>query len=285
MSAVAIRADTDRSPRQQALLWAGAFAAIWTLLVTWRPVITESAVPMTAVRLTVHALMGLGLWLSLERADLNPARRRATWVVMMSIMTLWLAVAWSASISGVFNQDALSGPPLLPLAILGPAIVGAPVLLLSKRVGEVLDAMPAAWLVGIQVYRVFGATFIAAALRGTLPGLFGYPAGVGDALTGIFALPVAIGLAAGTAEGRTAAITWNLFGLVDLAIAITLGVITSPGPLQLVVPSVPSIAASAYPNVLTPAFSVPCSILLHLLSLRLLVRRGATHEKSKGTAK
>jgi hypothetical protein len=36
---------------------------------------------------------------------------------------------------------------------------------------------------------------------------------------------------------------------------------------------VPSIGAGAYPNVLTPAFVVPSSILLHALSLRQLGRR------------
>jgi hypothetical protein len=191
----------------------------------------------------------------------------------MAPLTFWLAVAWSASIKGVFS--VASAVPLLPIAILGPVTVGAPILLLSKRMGQLLDAMPAGWLVGLQAYRVLGAAFLAAALRGTLPGLFGYPAGIGDALTGMFALPVAMAVATGTAEGRRAAIIWNLFGLADLAVAITLGMITSPGPLQLVVSSVPSIGSAGYPAVLTPAFTVPSSILLHLLSLRLLVRRGA----------
>jgi len=73
-----------------------------------------------------------------------------------------------------------------------------------------------------------------------------------------------------------AAIAWNIFGLADFAVAITLGIITSPGPLQLIVPSVASIGAGAYPNVLTPAFVVPSSILLHALSLRQLRRRVAS---------
>ena len=147
-------------------------------------------------------------------------------------------------------------------------------MLLSKRVGQVLDAMPASWLVALQVYRVFGAVFLAGALRGVVPGVFGLPAGIGDMLTGLIAVPAAIAVAAGTAEGRKAAILWNIFGLSDFAVAITLGLITSPGPLQLIVPSVPSIGAGAYPNVLTPAFVVPSSILLHALSLRQLRRRG-----------
>jgi hypothetical protein len=275
MTAVAIRATTSQSPARQALLWVATFAVAWTLVITWRPGIGESGVVMSAVRLIVHALMGLGLWLALERANLSPAQRRGTWATAMALTTLWLALAWSAAISGIFTQVAASGPPLLPIAILGPVILGAPVLLRSKRVGQLLDVMPASWLVGLQAYRVFGATFLAYSLRGALPGLFGYPAGIGDALTGIFALPVAIGLAAGTAGGRRAAIMWNLFGLADLALAISMGIITSAGPLQMISSSAPGIGVSGYPTVMTPAFAVPSSILLHLLSLRLLVRRGS----------
>jgi hypothetical protein len=50
--------------------------------------------------------------------------------------------------------------------------------------------------------------------------------------------------------------------------------ITSPGPMQSIVSDVPSIGAGMiYPGVLTPAFLVPSSILLRLLSLRQLRRR------------
>jgi hypothetical protein len=67
---------------------------------------------------------------------------------------------------------------------------------------------------------------------------------------------------------------WNIFGLVDFAIAIALGMITTPGRFQLIVPDLP-LGAGVYPNVLTPAFVVPSSILLHALSLRQLIRRSA----------
>jgi hypothetical protein len=141
-------------------------------------------------------------------------------------------------------------------------------------VGQVLDAMPASWLIALQIYRVFGSWFLAAWLSGTAPGVLALPAGTGDVLTGLFALPAAIAVATGTAQGRRAAIIWNIFGLADFAVAITLGMITSPGPFQLIVPDLPSFNAGAYPSVLTPAFVVPSSILLHALSLRQLRRRG-----------
>ena len=267
---------------RSSLLWILPVTVLWTLLIYWQPAIPESGVPTSAARLMTYGLMAVGLWLGLERTDLTPDQRRTTWLAVVILYTLWFAVAWSAAINGAFRTDA-SSLPLLPLAIFLPAIIGAPPLLLSKRVGQVLDAMPATWLVALQLYRVLGSVFLAAGLHGALPGVFALPAGIGDVLTGLFAVPAAIAVATGAAQGRKAAIIWNIFGLVDFAVAITLGMITSPGPFQLIVPNVPGIGAGAYPNVLTPAFVVPSSILLHALSLRQLIRRRAADSRFKAT--
>jgi len=244
---------------------------LWILLIYWLPIISASGVPTTAHQLMAHGLIALGLWLGLESTDLTSDQRRTTWLAVMIPYTLWMSVAWSGAINGVFRTGTRL--PALPLAIFVPVIIGAPLLLLSKRVGEVLDAMPVSWLVALQLYRVFGSWALAAGLRGALPGEFGLPAGIGDTLTGVFAVPAAIAVATGSARGRRAAIAWNIFGLADITVAITLGAITSPGPFQLIVPDVPGIGAGAYPGVLTPALVVPSSILLHALSLRQLRRR------------
>jgi hypothetical protein len=148
------------------------------------------------------------------------------------------------------------------------------------RVGS--DALPGherAFLASIQSAWVTGNRSlsyrprIAAGPLSFLRLLWALPAGTGDVLTALFAVPAAIALATGTAEGRKAAILWNIFGLADFAVAITLGMIISPGPFQLIVLNGPSIGLDGYPNVLTPAFAVPGSILLHALSLRQLFRR------------
>ena len=254
------------------LLWLGPLTAPWIVLIYWQPIIQTSGVPTTLHQLTVHGFVALGLWLGLERTDLTPDQRCTSWLAVMIPYTLWFAVAWSAAIHGAFRTG--TSLPLLPVAIWLPLIIGVPLLLLSKRIGEVLDAMPATWLVALQLYRVFGCWALVAGLRGVLTGLLGWPAGIGDLLTGLFALPVAIAVVTGTAQGRRAAIMWNMFGLADFVVAITMGAITSPGPFQLIVPDVPSIGATgAYPDVLTPAFVVPCGALLHALSLRQLYRR------------
>src|SRR6185437_8072986 len=177
-------------------------------------------------QLAAHGLIALGLWLGLERTSLTPDQRRATWLAIFIPDTLWFAVAWSAAINGAFRTDA-SPLPVLPMAIFLPVIIGAPLLLLSKRVGQVLDAMPASWLIALQLYRVLGTWALVAGLRGTLPGVFGVPARIGDTLTGLLAIPAAIAAATGTAQGHRAAIVWNIFGLADFVVAVTLGVITS----------------------------------------------------------
>jgi hypothetical protein len=255
----------------QSLLWIAPLTLLWILLIYWQPAISASGVPTTAVRLMTYGLIAVGLWLGLESTDLTPGQRRTTWLAVMIPYTLWMAVAWSGAINGVFVTGTRL--PVLPLAIFLPLIIGTPLLLLSKRVGQLLDTMPASWLVALQLYRIFGSWALVAGLRGALPGMFGVPAGIGDTLTGLLAVPAAIAVATGTAQGRRAAIAWNILGLADFAVAVTLGAITSPGPFQLIVPEVPSIGAGAYPGVLTPAFVVPSSILLHALSLRQMRRR------------
>jgi hypothetical protein len=274
MTAAAVLAGSvSPNPRWRSpLLWLIPLTALWTTLIYWQPFIPASGVPTTAHQLMAHGLIAVGLWLGLESTDLTPSQRRTVWLAVMIPDTLWFAIAWSAAINGVFITGA-SGLPLLPLAIFLPVIIGAPLLLSSKRVGQVLDAMPATWLIALQLYRVFGSQWLAYWLHAQLPGVWALPAGIGDVLTGLFALPAAIAVATGTAEGRKGVILWNIFGMADLAVAITLGMITSPGPFQLVVSTTPGINAGAYPNVLIPAFVVPSSILLHALSLRQLRRR------------
>ena len=171
----------------RSLLWIAPLALLWTLLIYWQPIIPASGVQTTTHQLMVHAFIALGLWLGLEGTDLMPGQRRTTWLAVMIPYTLWFAIALSAAINGVFRADA-SSLPMLPMAIFLPVIIGAPLVLLSRRVGWILDAMPPSWLVALQVYRVFGSWALAAWLRGALPGVFAVPAGSGDVLTGVFAV-------------------------------------------------------------------------------------------------
>lgn len=275
MTATALDAQIGSARRGwPSLLWLVPLLVLWIAFNYAVPVIAASGMTNVAVRVFIHMLIGLGFWLGLERTELNQVQRRNTWLGVMIPFTLWLAVIWSAALNGVFPD--VSPIPLIPLAVFLPVIIGVPILLRSKRMGQMLDSMPVTWLVALQVYRVVGSGFLIGWAQGIAPGVFALPAGIGDVITGLLAVPVAISLAAGTIESRKAAIAWNIFGLLDFAVAVGIGQAIA---LQLVVPSIPNTTIGLYPNVMIPTFAVSSSILLHALSLRQLYRR-ASREKA-----
>ncbi|MGY3548000.1 hypothetical protein ACVWZ4_003389 [Bradyrhizobium sp. USDA 4472] len=156
-------------PARLSLIYAAVFTILWTWLIYALPALPESGVPALGVRLISYGLLALGLWLGLERTSLTPKQRQASWLSIMIPFTLWATAAWTAAIDGAFRAGA-SSLPLLPAAMLLPVIVGAPVLLMSKRIGQLLDAMPATWLIALQLYRIFGSQWLAYWLGGSLPG-------------------------------------------------------------------------------------------------------------------
>lgn len=278
---VALHLERSSMPHSVALarlLTVAALVAAWYALV-WRvPAIGTAFNDLGIVRIAVHAAILWGLWLGLGHAGVARETQLRVWLAIALPFTLWLATIWGLALGGVFEPRPRAGGrppvPVLPIAILLPTIVAAILLWRSKRVTAMLDAMPAHWLVGLQVYRVLGGFFLIYYARGQVPGLFAVPAGIGDMLTGLFALSVAAYVASGTPLGRRMGISWNLFGLLDFASAISLGAMTSPGPLQVFAFDHPNALVGTYPTVMIPAFAVPSSIVLHLLSIRQLLRRG-----------
>jgi hypothetical protein len=262
----------DAAPARQgwrSLYWMTPIAAVWVALTFAVPSINTGGVPAVIARLVVHVFIALGLWLGLERIALTASQRRATWLAVMIPLTLWMAVAWSAAINGAFSAGgAFSVPPLTFVRWL-PTIIAIPILLGSRRIGQVLDAIPAGWIISLQIFRLQGAVFLLGWFYHTQPALFALPGGIADVLVGLFAVPIAFALAAGSRGSRRAAIAWNVFGLMDFAFGITASTVIG---LHLIDTGF-AVAIPGYPAIMIAAFGVPQAILLHVVSLRQLVRR------------
>jgi hypothetical protein len=261
------------------LLLGAVLAAFWVGINLLFPGLAPTGILSTLTRLGIHVAILSGLWLGLSRTEFSASKRIIVWLAIVIPFTLWLAGVWTLAINGAFQSIPGVVRPRLPIAIFAPVIIGLFVLLRSKSIAALLDATPAAWLIALQVYRILGGIFLVNWMHGTVAGAFAVPAGIGDMLTGIMALPVALLVASGTERGRSAAMAWNIFGLLDFAVAITLGTLSSPGPLQVVGLDIPASLAGTYPTVLIPAFAVPSSILLHALSIRQLRRIGRRTER------
>ena len=94
-------------------------------------------------------------------------------------------------------------------------------------------------------------------------------------MTGCFAVVVAVLLAQNPVGARRAAYAWSFFGIADLAVALTMGAMTSPGLPHLLALDAPNLLITAYPLVLVPTFAVPLALMLHGLVLWRLRREPA----------
>ena len=251
-------------------LLAAGLGAAWIGLNLLAPDLAVGRIPVRlGLMLVADVVVLYGLWRGLARTDFSPAKRVAAWLGVALVLTIWIAAAWTLGANGVFQRD-IGNVPLLPVAIFLPVLLGLFVLTRREAVASLLAAIPASWLVGIQVYRILGGMFLVYWIRGSMPGAFALPAGIGDVATGLLALPAAVWVASGSPIGRRIGIRWNLLGLIDFAVAVIMGMLTSPGPAHLLARAHPNIQIATFPTVMVPAFAVPFSTLLHVLSLRQL---------------
>lgn len=215
----------------------------------------------------------VGLFRTRSRLESSDVAARRVVYLTAGVLAAWfLAAVWVAR-AGVFRA-AVDGPipPMIAYGIMLPILIGIAVVLSSRAFGRVLAAVPQHWLVGVQVYRMLGVIFLVYHANGLLPGVFAIPAGYGDILVGVTAVAVAYLYAKKGLQARRAVVGWNVLGILDLVVAVTLGFLSSPGPLHILSLDAPNEMVSAYPLVMVPVFAVPLSILLHACSLTKLSR-------------
>jgi hypothetical protein len=200
-------------------------------------------------------------------------------LLVAGIAGAWFGLAVVASASGAFDGGRRTGPLAL-LFFFGLPILVAALVWQRPTVRAAWLAIPMPLLIGLNVIRTIGFMFLLLAAAGRLSGPFPYSAGWGDIITGVFALPVALAVARGTAS-RSLVTAWNAFGLLDLIAAVSLGVLSGPGSVvQLLHVGVGSTAITHLPYSLIPTALVPFFIVTHAVifaQLRALApRRVAT---------
>jgi hypothetical protein len=211
----------------------------------------------------------LGLHRALKRARWPDQDRRRAFQSVAALLVGWylatLVLAWLE-----FYRGASTRIPTIQYGLLIPIVVGVALAWKWKLLGRVIDAVPQEWIVGVQLYRAMGLVFLVLLAVGRLPGLFAWPAGVGDIIVGVLAPFVGLAYARNPNSAAGLVRAWNFFGIADLIVAVGTGLLTSPSPLQMFAFDAPNDLISAFPLVMVPVFLVPLSILLHLASLKKL---------------
>lgn len=219
----------------------------------------------------IIAALLLGLRRALSRTEWSCDDRRRVIRISTAVLLGWFGIAFALGFLEVY-RTASDRIPTIPYGILVPIIIGGLVIVRSSTMARVLDAVPQHWLIGVQLYRALGAIFLILYGAGKMPGLFAWPAGLGDVLVGVLAPVVAVAYARGPEKNGDLVSAWNIFGMVDLIVAVATGFSTSPSPFQLFAFDQPNELVSMFPLVLIPTYLVPVSVLLHIASLTKLHR-------------
>ena len=100
------------------------------------------------------------------------------------VLAAWFLAVLGAGAVGIF-QSPPSDPPLaLLVAVVAPPLLFAVVYRTSRLFRGFVLRIDLRLLTAIQAWRVIGVMFLALYAFGLLPGLFAWPAGIGDAEIG-----------------------------------------------------------------------------------------------------
>jgi hypothetical protein len=187
--------------------------------------------------------------------------------IIRGALGVWLVVVFVLGAAGAFQRPP--GTPPIPI------LIGVTIPLIVFLVGywgsvafrAYVLAIDLVFAATIQAWRAGGLGFLALYAHGVLPGAFAWPAGLGDIAIGVTAAWVALALVRrpGFSKSRVFMV-WNLFGILDLVIAVSLGALTS-ALASGVAGEVTTGPMAQLPLVLIPAYLVPLFIMLHLAAL------------------
>jgi hypothetical protein len=213
-----------------------------------------------------------------EASELNDNHSNMGTFVSVAL-ALWLGLVFFLGAQGVFGGRPGS-PPLpiffgfaIPLAVFFAAYFGWGAFR-TFVLGADLRLVAA-----MQGWRWAGLGFLSLYAHGILPGLFALPAGLGDMAIGFTAPWIVVGLIRESSfVSNRRFVIWNFLGILDLVVAVSMGVICS-GFIPGIVGSVTTSPMAKLPLVLIPAYLVPFFLMLHFTAL-FQARRFARWGKS-----
>ncbi len=178
-----------------------------------------------------------------------------------SAFLLWGSLMFWVCLSDIPRKLAPLGSLIIPLSWLLPSLI-----LYWKRNWFLSQKLSQNWLIGLQVFRVIGGVFLIEMILGNLPGIFAYPAGLGDILVALVALGVLLAYRKSERIPKAGIFLVIGLGIADFLSAFFFGFTSSAGPLQLFYPAVTN-NVGLFPTGMIPLFLVPYAIFFHTLSM------------------
>ena len=184
------------------------------------------------------------------------------------LLLAWFAVAWAVGVEGLFANEASTFFAPIALSAVGPVAVFLAAYAVSDRFRAYVLSWDIRTLTMVQHWRVIGFAFLPLYFFGVLPGLFAWPAGLGDVVIGVAAAAVVARIdrdpGAVTSPGL---VRFHLLGLLDFAVAIVTAGLAAGAFPGLIGDGPTSAPMDVWPLNLFPSFLVPIFIIMHLTVL------------------
>jgi len=223
----------------------------------------------TVIFLIAIAFIFVALLVGIKSAAQHSNQSGVTQTTAFLVASFLIGTAFMAK-KGIFN-NLDSFPPRIAF-VLGPLIILIVFLAFHKRVGQILEDVPSAWLIFPQVFRV-AIEIVLWQLHETnryAPEQMTFEGLNFDIVAGATAPLIAFLCFGQGRQLRTIALIWNFISLGLLINIVTISIL-----------SFPSIGAfdqsntfiAWFPFIWLPTFAVPFAMFLHAMSIRQLLQK------------
>jgi hypothetical protein len=216
------------------------------------------------------SMLAFGLRHGLHNLKMRRERAKKLVIFVVTGMLLWLAILGFLALGGFFARFEVMLPRLMITPL--PLLFATLVLLFSRKFLFLLLAIPPAWLLYAQGFRLFLELFLWLGYRaGEMPPQMTFAWLNYDIIVGLTApLAGAVFFGRGRFQ-RFEALLWNIFGIVLLLNVVLIAALSIPSTLRVFMNEPANTFMARFPYVWIPGFMVPFALALHLFSLQQLL--------------
>lgn len=185
---------------------------------------------------------------------------------VLAALAVWLLAVLLGAAFGIFRLQILHAPIPLGMAALLPVLLFLGWYWTSPRFQQLVLSLSLRKLTLVHAWRMSGVIFVILYFLRVLPGGFALPAGLGDMAIGITSPLVASMLKADRPFPTRIFVLWNVLGILDMVLAVGLGVLYSL-PLGFLTGGITTQYMARFPLNLVPTFLVPFFLILHLIAI------------------
>ncbi|HEY3252196.1 MAG TPA: hypothetical protein VGK25_13890 [Ignavibacteria bacterium] len=226
---------------------------------------------LSAFIIIIAALILIFIFYAVNYAYINTAKKRLYVLLTMISIIAWLIITSVIAFIGTL-LDFNTTPPKMMVIII-PAVLALIYLCNSERVNNILKVMPAGWLIYVQSFRILVEVFLWLMYKnGSIPVQMTFEGLNYDILIGLSAPIIAYYSFNEKKWPKIVPLLWNFAGSLLLANIVIISFLSAPMPFRQFFNEPANTLPAYFPFVWLPAFIVPFAFLIHILSIKQIMR-------------